>query len=345
MRRRDCLTLMAGATMVPFGAASHGSTDWQAWKARFLSAEGRVIDALQDDASHSEGQGYGMLLAALEGDAPAFTAMHAWTERHLAVRRDPLLAWRWLPRADPHVQDYKNASDGDLFYAWALLEGAMRFDVPAYSDRAEAIAGALVATCIRPDPRNEAARLFLPGAEDFGDAQRRVVNPSYIMPRAMEALAAAFNLPELLRAAADGVALIASLAGEGLVPDWVEIDGAGIRPARDFAPHSGYDALRVPLFMVWAGRGNHPAVERAAAAFRRFAGQETATVLSLDGSVLHRSHFAGYATLAALATCSVHGGARLPRFDAIQPYYPATLQLLALHAARTEAQHCLPSSR
>ncbi len=345
MRRRDCLTLMAGAVAAPAFAASQGSTDWRAWKARFLTAEGRVVDALQDDASHSEGQGYGMLLAALEGDTTAFMAMHDWTERHLAVRRDPLMAWRWLPRAHPHVQDYNNASDGDLFYAWALLEGARRFGVPAQADRAGSIATTLVAACIRPDPRDPRARLFLPAAEHFGDAMRRVVNPSYIMPRAMEALAAAFDLPDLRRAASDGVALIAKLATDGLVPDWVEIDAAGARPARDFAPHSGYEALRVPLFLLWSGYGDHPAVDRAAAALHPSAGATTPTLLSLDGDVLERSHFAGFAALAALARCAAAGGTTLPRFDADQPYYPATLQLLAFHAARAEAPQCRTASQ
>lgn len=73
--------------------------------------------------------------------------------------------------------------------------------------------------------------------------------------------------------------------------------------------------------------------------------EQAPTVLTLDGALLRCSDFAGYGTLAELASCSVHGGAGLPRFDADQPHYPATLHLLALHAARAEAPPCAPLAR
>lgn len=343
MRRRACLALIAGAAASSIAGADT-SDAWAAWKAAFLRPDGRVVDALQDDASHSEGQGYGMLLAAFEQDADAFAAMHAWTERHLAVRRDPLLAWRWLPRSDPNVPDYNNASDGDLFYAWALLEAAVCFDVPAYRDRAAQIARFLATACIRPDPRDGAARLLLPAAERFEDEERRIVNPSYIMPRAMSTLAATFDLPDLARAVTDGLDLIAQLAQHGPVPDWVEIDSDGIRPARGFAAQSGYEAMRVPLYLSWSGGVAHPALIRAAADHAAASGAETPTVFALDGTVLRRSGYPGYAALSALARCVVGNSPVLPRFDADQPYYPATLHMLALHAAHVEAWRCLPTT-
>lgn len=45
---------------------------------------------------------------------------------------------------------------------------------------------------------------------------------------------------------ADGVALIARA---GPVPDRVEIDVEGPRPARDFAPQPGHEAMRMPLYL------------------------------------------------------------------------------------------------
>lgn len=350
MRRRACLALMAGASASPVSAISDMSDDWTNlngwanWKAAFLRPNGRVIDALQQDASHSEGQGYGMLLAAFADDARAFARMHDWTERHLAVRQDPLLAWRWLPNVEAHVSDYNNASDGDLFYAWALLEGSVRFDVPAYRDRAEEIARFLAVSCIRPDPRNPAGRLFLPAAERFGNADLRIINPSYIMPRAMHALSDAFDVSELGRAATDSIDLIGDLARQGPVPDWVEIDADGVRPAQDLPRKSGYDAIRVALYLVWSGRSYHPAVARAAALHMSAGGPETATVFALDGQASQRSSYPGYAAIAALALCADGAYAPIPPADAAQPYYPATLHMLALHAACAGAPKCLPLS-
>jgi endoglucanase len=46
---------------------------WRAWKSVHLRPEGRVVDGLQQEASHSEGQGYGALLATEFGDAETAT--------------------------------------------------------------------------------------------------------------------------------------------------------------------------------------------------------------------------------------------------------------------------------
>ena len=80
------------------------------------SFPGRVIDRPQGMASHSEGQGYGMVLAAeiADGRRP-FGRMMDWSEANLAIRPDNLLAWRWQPDVPGRVADPNNASDGDLF--------------------------------------------------------------------------------------------------------------------------------------------------------------------------------------------------------------------------------------
>ena len=43
---------------------------WRAYKARFVTAQGRVVDTANGLVSHSEGQGYGMLLAVAADDRP-----------------------------------------------------------------------------------------------------------------------------------------------------------------------------------------------------------------------------------------------------------------------------------
>ena len=46
---------------------------WEAWKSAYLRNDGRVVDVLQNNASHSEGQGYGAVLATEFNDREAFT--------------------------------------------------------------------------------------------------------------------------------------------------------------------------------------------------------------------------------------------------------------------------------
>jgi len=54
-------------------AASAGQLDyWGEYKSTFLSDDGRIIDYFQDKISHSEGQGYGMVLAVVYNDKATF---------------------------------------------------------------------------------------------------------------------------------------------------------------------------------------------------------------------------------------------------------------------------------
>ncbi len=341
MDRRAFLGLLAapvgGGAAVSLARAAQGAPPltlpeaWSAWKAAFLSPEGRVIDHGQSEASHSEGQGYGMLLAIFLDDAEAFTRMRDWTEEKLAVRRDPLLAWRWLPQTEPNIADYNNATDGDLFYAWALARAAARFAMPGDAERAREIAVFLAESCVVDDPRGNGALVLLPALERFAGPGHVTLNLSYTMPLALRELATFAGQPRLARCAEDGLAVLAEIGARGLVPDWIDMDAEGWRPSAGRAAVSGYDALRVPLWLVWSGVTRHPVLER----LRSLQGcdpfaESVPTVRDLAiGTAIESSTFAGYRCLTYLLTCP-----EIPPlpYSAAQPYFPATLQLFLLLA-------------
>lgn len=363
MNRRSFITGLAAAPLLeapalrsaagwsvpgPEDLAQTAADVWQAWKGAYLLPEGRVVDRLQRQSSHSEGQGYGMLLATEFDDRPAFDRMLGWTETNLAIRLDPLLSWRWLPDSDPPVPDTNNASDGDLFYAWALVRAARRFGEPRFLDRAIQIATALAAQCLMASPEDPGTILFLPAVHGFVTPERVVINPSYTMPLAMREVAAATGISELALAAQHGEALIARLAAGGLVPDWVQISRAGPAPADGFSANAGYEAIRVPLFMIWSGQPRHPAVVNMARVYERTVtpGMPVPTVIEpVSGRVLETSPDPGYLAVASLVFCAARIGqigAPVPPFDPSQPYYPATLQLFAMIATNNVSPQCLP---
>jgi endoglucanase len=105
---------------------------WRAYKARFVTAQGRVVDTANGLVSHSEGQGYGMLLAVAADDRDSFERIWGWTRANLFIRNDALAAWRWEPDKRPAIADVNNASDGDLLIAWALVEAATAWPDPSY---------------------------------------------------------------------------------------------------------------------------------------------------------------------------------------------------------------------
>ena len=127
---------------IPIGGALADNAQWQAWKARFLTDQGRVVDTANGNMSHSEGQGYGMLLAVAANDRVAFERIWAWTRANLAVRADDLFAWRWEPDKRPAVGDVNNATDGDMLIAWALTEASDFWGEPSYRVAARGLAGA-----------------------------------------------------------------------------------------------------------------------------------------------------------------------------------------------------------
>ena len=195
-------------------------------------------------------------------DTEAFAKMFQWTERNLAIRSDPLLAWRWLPDAVNAVPDRNNASDGDLFYAWALVRAAARFEDRAYMTRAKEIAQALAATCIVPMPGASGRTLLLPAQFGFNKETHVTINPSYYMPLAMREVAAVTGVSELAICAQHGEAFLDQLAQDGLVPDWVDVSADGITASEALSANTGYEAMRVPLFLTWSRSPRHLAVRR-----------------------------------------------------------------------------------
>ena len=359
MNRRHFLSAVAASLAAPTAVVAQGylqTSDlsataapvWEAWKTGYLMADGRVVDRLQQNASHSEGQGYGMVLASEFGDAAAFRSMYDWTERTLAIRSDGLLAWRFLPDAPTRIPDQNNASDGDLFYAWALLRAARRFNDRAYMARATDIARTLAEKVLVQSPLGDGSLVMLPAVHGFQHDARVVMNPSYLMPLAMRELAAATGVTQLAVAAQHGEALTLRLADQGTVPDWIGITPAGIGPAEGFSAQTGYEAMRVPLFLIWSGLNRHPAVQQMMRVYDRTvlpAAPVPTRIEPASGVVLEASNDPGYRAVAALVSCAGRVGqvgADMPPFDPRQPYYPATLQMFAMIAANQVTPECVP---
>ena len=330
LTRRTAILAMIGAASAARAQSGAREALWKDWTDHFLAPDGRVVDAGQGGISHSEGQGYGLILAQALGDRDAFERIEGWTRQHLAIRPDTLTVWRWDPVTGPD-RSGETATDGDLFRAWALLRAVRDSGWLGHEGTAREIARDLVRLCIVPDPRAPDEPLLRPGAQSR--AGKRVLwNPSYLMPRALIELGTAFDLPDLVRAADHGADVLAELAATGLLPDWIDVTKDGFAPAPDRALQWGHDALRIQLYLLWSGRDHHPALGLADATFGKApAPGHVATVVAPDGTVGAQSDYAGFLAIAALGSCAPRTRAR----RAGQPYYPATLELLA-HVARRE---------
>ena len=333
MRRR---TVISGLAALAVARPALAQADaWAAWRDRFVAPDGRVIDDVNDGISHSEGQAYGLILAEAFGDRETFDRIEGWTRGHIANRQDALMSWKWDPSRADSIPDWHNATDGDLLRAWALLRAASNRGWPVDSAVPAAITRDIVALCLAPDPRRADAPLLMPGAEAVRQADRVLVNPSYYHPRAMRELAAAFDAPQLARAADHGETLLAELAATGFLPDWVAVTPDGFEAPRDHDYRSSYDALRIPIYLAWSGLAAHPAVAGMATMMARTDQPDHVAVrVEADGAVTAISNAPGYRVIAELAKDRF---VPLSAGDlASQSYFPATLQMLA-HVAHAES--------
>ncbi|MCS6787513.1 MAG: glycosyl hydrolase family 8 [Thiobacillaceae bacterium] len=314
------------ALLISIAPAVHAldGGQWRLWRARFVDVQGRVIDNGQGGVSTSEGQGYGMLLAAAAGDAVSFERIWRWTRRHLAVRNDGLHAWRYHPLRG--VEDDNAATDGDLLIAWALACAAERFGRAEYRTQAQALAVTIRRRLVVDSPSGP---ILKPGPRGFDRPEGPVVNLSYWVFPAFDALARIDPDPVWPALRASGLHLLrqARFGRWGLPPDWLQL-GSILRPAAGWPARFGYDAMRIPLYLIWAGERD----EELLAPFRNFwatyacTGRLPAWTDFEQDAVDAWGEFAGVRAIAKLLGLRLPGPE--PTLDRLD-YYPAVLVLLA----------------
>lgn len=249
------LTLLAACSSdAPSQSDTLPQEAWAQYRAAFMSSEGRVIDTGNGDISHSEGQGYGMLLALAANDKDTFEHLWEWTREHLQ-REDQLFGWRWEPAPEHAVTDWNNASDGDLLIAWALAEAGSRWERDDWIDIARDIAQELRDTLIHD---SDIGALLMPAQSGFQHDDYIELNPSYWVFPAFRALDRIDPDPVWQSLSSSGKRLIAlaRFGPAGVPPDWLHLheDGYLSLPGEPERRRLGFEAPRVPLYLCWDGQ-------------------------------------------------------------------------------------------
>lgn len=320
------------------------AAEWRSYAARFVTPDGRVIDNANGGISHSESQGYGMLLAVKAGDQAQFDRIWQWTHKHLQVRPDGLLAWKWDPKTAT-VADTNNATDGDILTAWALHSAATRFSRPDYRTAAEGLAHAIGAHAVLSTSIGLVLKPGIAGFEASEQPDGPVINLSYwVFPAfpALADLAPEFDWAAMRRS---GLTLLdrSRFGSFGLPTDWEGLASGVPKPAANFPPAFGYNAIRIPLYLALDSGAD------AKIALRRFAGTwaQTASLTHLvqvrEAPVTVPLSQPGYSAVMALARCVVAGTAVPPEAISARNdfYYPETLRLLSVIAIQERYSACL----
>lgn len=237
-------------------------TLWNAYAARFIDPQGRVIDPQGGDRTTSEGESYALFFALADNDRAHFDRVLAWTQANLAGGDvgTHLPGWLWGKAQDGQwkLLDPNPAADSDCWIAYSLIEAGRLWHNPAYTILGHRMMGLISKQEVAELPGF--GSMLMPGPTALWmNNQAWTVNPSYVPLFLFDRFhqedpagpwgAIAMNIPNLLRQS----------VRHGFAMDWVDyIPSDGFYPAAkptqpgvQPVPAGGsYDAIRVYL---WAG--------------------------------------------------------------------------------------------
>lgn len=249
---------------------THAACGWPAWeqfKKEYVSEGGRVIDPSSErKITTSEGQSYALFFALAANDQKAFDRLLAWTENNLAggSLKTTLPAWLWGKKAenDWSVLDTNSASDADVWIAWALLEAGRIWRTPRYTETGKALLALIAKEEVVKVPG--LGLTLLPGKVGFAEHNAWRLNPSYLPPQ-LARYFARYGAP-WPAVQESNFRLLTETAPKGFSPDWVNWTGASWQMKPEKPLVSGYDAIRVYL---WVGM-LHDGDKQKAALLQRF---------------------------------------------------------------------------
>jgi endoglucanase len=206
--------------------------------------------------SHSEGQGYGLLLALMNGDRKTFDRVVEWTVGNLQVRRDALFAWGWGKRHNGTwtIIDYNNATDGDILIALALVSAGKKWNHEPYTKLARKIIRD-IRTLLAIKKNNMS--FLLPGYYGFAEKSGLVFNTGYLIFPAFTRFSVVDDAGFWTRIYNDGLKILkkARFSRFNLPSDWIHIQNGNVSVFTPKSPYFGYEAIRIPLYMIWDDNG------------------------------------------------------------------------------------------
>ncbi len=312
---------------------------FQRYAKAFVRSDGRVVDPQNGGITHSESQGYGMLLALLGNDRRTFERIWRFA-RDTLQRPDGLFAWKYEPGRG--VTDRNNATDGEILIASALALASMRWQVGSYRLAAERIAEAVGRRLIL---RYGGRTLLLPGewARPTRFDNYATVNLSYHIPFATPLFSRLAPSRPWGEVARDERRLFDALIHPP--SEWTRVSEHGEPvPAAGFPPEFSWNAVRIPLYLLQAERA-HAGVRRVLLA--TWVGPDEIVPFRFNVYTFQREgafHESAYDFIHDLMICAeTREPVRVTSFDMpMRNYYASSLHLLAIAALYASYPHCYP---
>ncbi|WP_420889603.1 glycosyl hydrolase family 8 [Erwinia mallotivora] len=298
---------------------------WSSFKSRFMTGDGRILDTGNNDISHTEGQGYAMLMAVSYNDRSSFDSLWRWTQQHLKNPQTGLFYWKYNPAAADPVADKNNASDGDVLIAWALLRAGQKWQNSGYLQASDRIQRAIADHSVKSFG---GYTVMLPGNQGFDKTTYLIINPSYFLFSAWRDFASRSHLKVWNNLIDSGMDLLSKMrfGDAGLPVDWVVLNADGsVAPATAKPPRFSYDAIRIPLYVWWYDPQSLQLVpfQRYWMSFSRLQTPAWIDVLNNNKAPYNMS-----GGLLAVRDLTLNAGGLSDRSSDKEDYYSASLQML-----------------
>jgi endoglucanase len=239
-----------------------------------------------------------------------------------------------------------DASDGDILVAWALTEAAEAWGSLPYRIAARRIAVEIGRKLIVQHTPHGA--LLLPAISGFASEDRPdgpVINLSYWVFPAFERLPIVAPEIDWAGLSRNGLELVKKLRfGPANLPtDWVSLHGSNPRPADGFPQRFAYNALRIPLYIAWAGVGQQNIYTPFLTAWKKTDHGSLPIIDASTGKPAEWLSEKSYTAISALTACAATGTPFSTEERRVYPgenYYAVTLDLLALIAGHMRYASC-----
>jgi endo-1,4-beta-D-glucanase Y len=266
--KRPTLIALLLILSISAGCKQGSWTLWDSYSARFIDAQGRVIDRSAGDRTTSEGQAYAMFFALVDNDRITFERVLTWTQANLAdgdlQTHLPIRLWGFGGNEEWGALDPNSASDADVWMAYSLVEAGRLWKVPFYSNLGRKMMDQIAKSEVIDLPGF--GPLLMPGPTGFQHDQAFTLNPSYMPLFIFERLAQvdpagpwrqiALNIPRFLaQSSRHGFAMdwVDYLPGDGFYPAAVKPANAPAQPPQQAVPSASPQAAAAPSTIVAAG--------------------------------------------------------------------------------------------
>ncbi|MGC4088351.1 MAG: glycosyl hydrolase family 8 [Polyangiaceae bacterium] len=220
---------------LPVYSTDSVATAYNNWKTKFYVG-GRVVRPENSNDTVSEGIAYGMLIAVYMNDRSMFDTLYAYSQTKL----DQNGLMHWNINSGGSVIGQNSATDAEEDMAWALLVADAQWG-GTYKANAIKLIDAIW------NKEVESGSNVLKPGDSFGGSSQ--TNPSYFAPSYYRAFAkvTSYNWNAVIDSS---YTILSAASGSlGLVPNWVNAQGAGVNgPGNDSNGLAyGYDACRTPF--------------------------------------------------------------------------------------------------